>query len=96
MKKLVISVVLVLLIVLSSCRSTEVVAVDPEKPDLAPSMQMLFDARPDNEQLHIVTDIQTLDDVVMNSAEYLKAWQLWESYAMSLEEYIRALSMILS
>ena len=63
------------------------VAEKKEPVDLAPSITMLFDARPDNSQLRI-KDVSNISDIVDNSAEYLMAWNLWEAYAASLEEYL--------
>lgn len=71
--------------VLVSCATP--VADQKEPVDFKPSIQMLFDARPDNSQLRI-KDVLTLEDIVDNSATYLKAWNLWESYALSLEDYL--------
>ena len=78
---------LCVLCVFVSCRHTQVIEEEPI--DLGPSMELLFDSRPDNNKLEIITDVQTLDDIVLNSAEYLKAWELWENYSDALEDYIR-------
>ena len=71
--------------VLVSCATP--VADQKEPVDLKPSINMLFDARPDNNNFRF-KDVLSLDDVIDNSAEYLKAWNLWESYALSLEDYL--------
>lgn len=86
--------VLCVLCVLVSCKSAEVQKVEPV--DLQPSMQILFDSRPDNSQLEIIEDVQTVDDIVLNSAEYLRAWELWETYSDSLELYIRKIGEVVS
>lgn len=77
---------LCVLLLLVSCKSSE--PVQPEPVDLTPSINMLFDSRPKNEDLRIVEDVKTIDDIIDNSATYLMAWELWESYAYSLEDYI--------
>lgn len=88
MKKINVFVALLcILCVFVSCRHTQVIEEEPI--DLGPSMELLFDSRPDNNKLEIITDVQTLDDIVLNSAEYLKAWELWENYSDALEAYIR-------
>ena len=86
-KRVMILGLLCLLCVLVSCKSAEV--QKPEPIDLHPSMEILFDSRPDNSRLEIITDIQTIDDILLNSAAYMKAWELWETYSESLETYIR-------
>ena len=83
---------LCVLCLLVSCRHTQIVEEEPI--DLGPSMELLFDSRPDNTKLDIIVDVQTLDDIVLNSAEYLKAWELWENYSDALEEYIRNIGMV--
>lgn len=75
------------LLLLVSCKTTPV-AEQKEPVDLKPSINMLFDTRPRNEDIRIVEDVQTLDDIIDNSAAYLMAWELWEVYAESLEQYI--------
>jgi len=75
----------VILVVLVSCRTEHFVT--PEPVNLGPSVQMLFDSRPKDE-LFQVKDVKDVADIVDNSATYLMAWELWESYALSLEDYI--------
>lgn len=87
MKKNILVIVIVCLMVLVGCKTSEPVTV-PEPIDIEPSMTILFDSRPDNSKINIITDVQTVEDVVLNSAQYLKAWELWENYAISLEEFI--------
>lgn len=70
---------------LVSCAT--VVPETKEPVDLKPSISMLFDSRPDNSEIN-VREVKTLDDITQNSAQYLKAWQLWETYAESLESYL--------
>ena len=87
-KKTALIVLLCVLCMLVSCRHTQTV-VEEEPIDLTPSMDLLFDSRPDNTKLDIIVEVQTLDDIILNSAEYLKAWEWWENYSDALEEYIR-------
>lgn len=86
-KKTALIVLLCVLCMLVSCRHTQ--TVEEEPIDLTPSMDLLFDSRPDNTKLDIIVEVQTLDDIILNSAEYLKAWEWWENYSDALEEYIR-------
>ena len=86
-KKTALIVLLCVLCMLVSCRHTQ--TVEEEPIDLTPSMDILFDSRPDNTKLDIIVEVQTLDDIILNSAEYLKAWEWWENYSDALEEYIR-------
>ena len=95
-KKWLVGLLCVLCVLVVSCRHTETVVQEPEPIDLGPSMQVLFDTRPDNSKLEIVQDVQTLDDVILNSAAYLKAWELWENYSDSLEAYIRKIGETVS
>lgn len=76
----------VLLLVLTGCKSTEV--VEEQKIDYGPGIQILFDSRPNNDKLEIIENVQTIDDVILNSTTYLKAWEMWEVYAESLEDYL--------
>lgn len=95
MKKInVLVALLCILCVFVSCKHTEQIQEDPI--DLGPSMQVLFDSRPDNTKLNIIVEVQTIDDVLLNSAEYLKAWELWENYSDSLEDYIRNIGAVVS
>ena len=87
MKKNILVIVIVCLMLLVGCKTSGPVTV-PEPIDIEPSMTILFDSRPDNSKINIITDVQTVEDVVLNSAQYLKAWELWENYAISLEEFI--------
>lgn len=87
MKKSVIVLLLITgILFLTGCKHTEVQKVEPI--DLGPGIEILFDSRPDNNRLVIVEDIKTIDDIVLNSATYLKAWEDWEVYAESLEDYL--------
>lgn len=86
-RKTVLLALLASLLLLVSCKTTPV-AEQKEPVDLKPSIQMLFDTRPNNEEIRIIEDVKTLDDIIDNSAAYLMAWELWENYADSLEQYI--------
>lgn len=94
-KKWIVGLLCVLCVLVVSCKHTQEIQ-EPEPIDLGPSMQVLFDSRPDNSKLEIVQDVQTLDDVILNSAAYLKAWELWENYSDSLEAYIRKIGETVS
>ena len=95
MKKInVLVALLCILCVFVSCRHTQ--TVEEEPIDLGPSMEILFDSRPDNTKLEIIRDVETLDDILLNSAEYLKAWEWWENYSDALEEYIRNIGTVVS
>lgn len=94
-KKWIVGLLCVLCVLVVSCKHTQEIQ-KPEPIDLGPSMQVLFDSRPDNSKLEIVQDVQTLDDVILNSAAYLKAWELWENYSDSLEAYIRKIGETVS
>lgn len=81
-------ILVVIVLFLTGCKSSETVAVKPEPIDLEPSMKIIFDTKPKNEKLDIILDVQTVEDVVHNSGQYYRAWQSWEVYALGLEDYI--------
>lgn len=87
MRRAVVILVVLLLILLTGCKSTYQEA-EEQKIDYGPGIQILFDSRPDNDKLEIIEDVKTIDDIVLNSATYLMAWELWEGYAESLEDYL--------
>ena len=78
-------------LLLVSCATP--VADHREPVDLKPSISMLYDSRPNDRDITI-RDINTLEDITYNSAQYLKAWQLWETYARSLESYMNKLGAL--
>lgn len=86
---------IVVVLVLTGCKTSETVAVTPEPIDIKPQKQILFDTKPKNDY-DIILDVQTIDDVVHNSGQYLKAWQQWETYALGLEDFITELESLLS
>lgn len=86
---------IVVVLVLTGCKTSETVAVTPEPIDIKPQKQILFDTKPKNDY-DIILDVQTIDDVVHNSGQYLKAWQQWETYALGLEDFITDLESLLS
>ena len=86
---------IVVVLVLTGCKTSETVAVTPEPIDIKPQKQILFDTKPKNDY-DIILDVQTIDDVVHNSGQYLKAWQQWETYALGLEDFINELESLLS
>ena len=63
--------------------------------DIKNEIEQIRKLIPDNDQFEI-KEVHNLDDVLFNSAEYLRAWQLWESYALSLDSLVSSLSSQLS
>lgn len=95
MRKALFILCVVVVLVLTGCKTSETVAVTPEPIDIKPQMQILFDTKPKNDY-DIILDVQTIDDVVHNSGQYLKAWQQWETYALGLEDFINEIESLLS
>ena len=95
MRKALFILCVVVVLVLTGCKTAETVAVTPEPIDIKPQKQILFDTKPKNDY-DIILDVQTIDDVVHNSGQYLKAWQQWETYALGLEDFINELESLLS
>lgn len=95
MRKALFILCVVVVLVLTGCKTSETVAVTPEPIDIKPQKQILFDSKPKNDY-DIILDVQTIDDVVHNSGQYLKAWQQWETYALGLEDFINELESLLS
>ena len=95
MRKAVFILLLAVVFVLTGCKTSETVAVTPEPIDIEPQKQILFDTRPDNFKYDIILDVQTIDDVVHNSGQYLQAWEQWETYALGLEEFINEIENLL-
>ena len=84
----------ILVFVLTGCKTSEKV-VTPEPMDISPQKEILFDARPDDQKYDIILDVQTIEDVVHNSGQYLKAWEQWETYALGLEDFINEIDSLL-
>lgn len=81
---------LALLFCLSSCATktmtvTEYVTVPVDIEDITKSVYAL---KPDNSKLEIV-EVNTMADVITNSAAYLKSWILWQTYAEALETVVK-------
>lgn len=95
MRKALFILCIVVVLVLTGCKTSETVAVTPEPIDIKPQKQILFDTKTKNDY-DIILDVQTIDDVVHNSGQYLKAWQQWETYALGLEDFINELESLLS
>lgn len=95
MRKALFILCVVVVLVLTGCKTSETAVVTPEPIDIKPQMQILFDSKPKNDY-DIILDVQTIDDVVHNSGQYLKAWQQWETYALGLEDFITELESLLS
>ena len=68
---------------LTSCRTRIEYVTEPV--DLTDLVEPVLAQRPDNSNIKIYLDVQTLDDVIYNSAAYQEAWVEWETYAYALE-----------
>lgn len=90
MKRIVPFVLLVSLLFVS-CKSVETVYVEPEPLDIGPSIQLLFDAKPDDSKLVIKSSPETVYDILENSNVYLTAWENWKTYSEALESYLEKL-----
>ena len=55
--------------------------------DIRSAVEPVYSLRPDNGELEFA-DIVGIEEVVSNSAEYLRAWKLWQNYAEALEGVI--------
>ena len=86
MKRVILIIAIALVLLLTGCKTTAEQKVEPI--DYGPGIELLFDSRPDNDRLYIIEEVKTVDDIVSNSATYLMAWELWEVYAESLEDYL--------
>lgn len=93
--KRIVPFVLLISLLFVSCKSVETVYVEPEPLDIGPSIQLLFDARPDDSKLLIKSSPETVYDILENSNVYLKAWENWKNYSTSLEDYLRTLQEVL-
>lgn len=93
MKRALPFIVFILVVLLTACQTPVVKVVEVEPVDLGPGIDLLFDSRPKNDQLNIIEDVRTFHDVINNSAEFLRAWELWETYAESLEHYLNTLRL---
>ena len=79
------------LFIFGSCRSTKTETITeyvPVEIDLAGVVEPVFQLRPDNSKLQIITDVQTNLDILNNSIQYQKAWEGWQIYAEALEKVI--------
>ena len=85
------------LFLFGSCRSTKVETITeyvPVEIDLTGVIEPVYELRPDNSQLQIITDVQTTLDIVNNSIQYQKAWELWQLYAETLEQTIASIQEV--
>lgn len=80
------SLVLLLCFTFSSCRTTTEYV--PLKVDITDVVDPVLQQRPDNTKITVKADIQSLEDILENSAAYFYAWEAWESYADALEQTI--------
>ena len=61
----------------------------PLSVDLSGVIEPVLEERPDNSVLDIHTGpVMELADVVNNSLQYQKAWEMWQNYATLLEQAI--------
>ncbi len=82
---------LLMALMLTSCQTgvvTEYVTVTPDITDVVEPVLM---QRPDNSTVEVITDVQTVEDIVSNSVSYMYAWRMWETYADALETTIAAI-----
>lgn len=103
MKRTTAFIIVIAMLALVSCVSckttepeivTEYVYIEPEKLDISPDVQLLFDARPNNqEQMQVIPHdlVQTSWQLMWNSNEYFMAWERWEDYATGLEDFLAGL-----
>ena len=67
-----------------SCSSTK---TSEPQIDLTNIIDPVLTQRPDNSSVTVKAGpILELADVVANSVQYMKAWEMWENYADSLEK----------
>lgn len=95
MRKYILIILLAALLLLAGCRSVEYIMVEPEPIDIEPQKKMIFDTKPDDSRYKLVIEIRTVEDIVHNSGEYFRAWTDWETYALSLEDFIDNLQDLL-
>lgn len=101
-KNMILSIMLATVLCLSCCVScatsepvVEYVYVEPVYPDIRPSMQLLFDSRPnDAEQMQLIPKDKVDNSIKLlaNSWAYQCAWERWEDYALNLEEFIKGVA----
>ena len=70
----------------TSCTSTSVKYVE-SSPDLTDAVGPVFDTRPAPPE--IITDVESLSDVMNNSASWQMAYYQMSDYATSLEQVIK-------
>lgn len=77
---------LLFLCLLMSCSTTKTEYVYV-KTDISDVVEPVLAQRPDNSVLKINNDqILQLVDVIENSEQYMYAWEMWENYAVLLED----------
>lgn len=90
--------VLVALALLVSCKSAEPLIETryvSVPVDISSSMAMVMATRPEIE-FDVVTDIQSVSDIMANSLAYQTAWERWQDYAFRLEDYLAILKATLN
>lgn len=87
-------VVSLLLFGLSSCTTTKVEKVTEYVTvpvDITDVVEPVYRIRPDNSDLQIADEIRDFTDILNNSATYLRAWLMWQTYAEALEDVITSI-----
>ena len=89
MKKIILlTIVAVLAVFLCvSCKSLE---AEPIELDISEQLELVFKTRPDNTKLKFVTDPYESWEYVQNSETFFLAWNLWQTYAQTLEQTLIA------
>lgn len=86
------SIAVIVVLLLSSCRTVEKVVYVDKKIDLDPTIAIVESARPSND-VDLIMECKDTSDVVYNSIIYLTQWEKWEEYARHLERYLAQLSL---
>lgn|GEM_PF-2096697 len=87
-------VVLLCLSGLTSCTTTKVEKVTEYVTvpvDITDVVEPVYRIRPDNSALEIKEDVRDITDILNNSATYLHAWLMWQTYAEALENVITSI-----
>ena len=86
------SVLLLSLFFFTSCSTAKTEYVTEYVPlsvDLSGVIEPVLEKRPDNSVLDIhAGPVMELADVVNNSLQYQRAWEMWQNYATLLEQAI--------
>ena len=69
-----------------SCRTT--IEYVPVPVDITDVVNPVLEQRPDNSKITVKAEVESVEDILENSAAYFYAWETWESYADALEQTI--------